>query len=159
MYRNRKDSQGRRLSRLANSRDTHIPRREPGDCRTILGAPDVTVVFEESSALWHEESTQRRLEDLLQYKRENCSYMIHSVPEALIKTLVSEMKRRGAYLFITDLQERYYESFGSSWREFVSIMADGQDEEDNLLITIDSRSTWIKNIARDTLKGLSCTLL
>lgn len=127
--------------------------------KVIVGSPDVTVVFEESSTLWHEVDTQTRLADLLRYRRQNCSYMIHSVPQHLIRPLTREMRARGAYLFITELQDRYYESFGKTWTDFVSAMALEADEGHNdLLITIESSTTWMKTMARDTLKGLSCPI-
>lgn len=159
VYKNRKNSRRRSstlFSKLQNGSSSH---REFGGIRTIVGSPDITVIFEESSALWHEAESQSRLAELLQYKREHCSYMIHSVPEHLIRMLTKEMKTRGAYLFITELQEQYYESFGKSWREFVSAMAVEEDDgNDNLLITIGSSATWIKSMAHDALKGLSCPL-
>lgn len=160
IYRNRKSSQFRSSNQASNMQNRRSSHHGPGASRTIVGSPDITVVFEESSALWHELETQTRLADLLRYKRRDCSYMIHSVPQHLIRPLTIEMRARGAYLFITELQDRYYESFGKTWADFVSAMAVQEDAgHDNLLITIESSTTWIKTMARDTLKGLSCPLL
>jgi hypothetical protein len=33
------------------------------------------------------------------------------------------LKPRAQYLFVTDLQERFYESFGAGWDVFVDAMA------------------------------------
>ena len=157
MFKNRKSSQ--RLSSALSLRTEkgETSHHEFKPQRSILGAPDITVVFEESSALWHEADSQTRLSELLRYNRENCSYMVHSVPEYLIRMVTTDLRHRGGYLFITELRENYYESFGKTWEEFVSTMAAQQDEgEDNVLITIDSSTAWIKNMARDTLRGLNC---
>lgn len=157
MFKNRKSSQ--RLSSVPSlkSQKGIASHHEFGSQRSILGAPDVTVVFEESSALWHEAESQTRLSELLRYNRENCSYMVHSVPEYLLRMVTMDLRHRGGYLFVTELRENYYESFGKTWEEFVTTMAAEQDEgEDNVLITIDSSAAWIKNMARDTLRGLNC---
>lgn len=160
MFKNRKSSQ--RLSSVPSSRSQNsTPSHRPsGAQRSILGSPDVTVVFEESSALWHETASQARLAELLRYNRDSCSYMIHSVPEYLIRMVTMDLRHRGGYLFVTELRDRYYESFGKTWGEFVSAMAAQQDEgQDNVFITIDSSATWIKKMARDTLRGLNCPFL
>lgn len=157
MYKNRKSSRrlGSALSlRAQNGGATH---HEFGGRSTILGGPDITVVFEESSALWHKTTSQARLAELLRCNRESCSYMIHSVPEYLIRMVTMDLRNRGGYLFVTELRDRYYESFGKTWEDFISAMAAEHDEgEDNVLITIDSSTAWIKIMARDTLRGLNC---
>lgn len=160
LYRNRKGTRRQSLMPLRKIENRDSFQISPGGAGTIIGSPDVTVIFEESSALWHEAGTQTRLADLLRYRQDQCSYMIHSVPQHLIRPLTREMRSRGAYLFLTELQDRYYESFGKTWTDFVSAMAaEDHAGEDNLFITIGSSSAWLRNMARDTLKGLSCPIL
>jgi len=48
--------------------------------------------------------------------------MISAVPENKIREVVKELCHRGAYLFVTDLVDNFYESFGKSWRDFVVAM-------------------------------------
>jgi hypothetical protein len=83
--------------------------------------------------------------------------MIHSVPEYLIRSVTMDLRHRGGYLFVTELQDDYYESFGKTWEDFVSAMAAQQDDGGNdVLITIDSNATWFKKLACDALRGLNC---
>lgn len=159
IYKNRKITRFRSSTALPRGQHRGSLEHAAGSTRTIVGSPDVTVVFEESSALWHEAESQTRLAELLRYKRGNCCYMVHSVPQHLIRTLTRDLRSRGAFLFVTDLEDRYYESFGKMWDEFVSAMAVQDDEgHDKLLITIESTSTWIRSVARDTLRGLNCPI-
>ena len=48
--------------------------------------------------------------------------MISAVPRDQIGALVRELRCRGAYLFVTDLVDGFYESFGSGWGDFVEAM-------------------------------------
>jgi hypothetical protein len=59
------------------------------------------------------------------YGWKSTSYMIHSTPEAKIQDLVLAVRDRAAYLFVTDLTEGCYQSFGASWEVFVASMAKG----------------------------------
>jgi hypothetical protein len=49
--------------------------------------------------------------------------MVHSVPEREVEALVTELRQRGGYVFVTNLTMNYYESFGKSWEKFVECMA------------------------------------
>ena len=46
--------------------------------------------------------------------------MISAVPGEEIGSLVRELRHRGAYLFVTDLVNHFYEIFGNSWGDFVA---------------------------------------
>lgn len=48
--------------------------------------------------------------------------MISAVPGNKIGEAVQELCHRGAYLFVTDLVDDFYESFGKSWADFVVAM-------------------------------------
>lgn len=78
--------------------------------------------MEESFATYKSASLQYRLTSLLRYKPKMCAYLVHSVPEEELESLVHELRRRGGYLFVTDLTAGYYCSFGKSWNGFISAM-------------------------------------
>lgn len=82
----------------------------------------MTAVVEESYRKFKSVELQERLFSLLRYDRSRCCYIVHSVPRNEIKQLVLELRHRGQYLFVTELRERYYEKFGSSWDDFVEAM-------------------------------------
>jgi hypothetical protein len=99
----------------------HNPGTIP-DVRLANPGPDVTAVFEASYAEYRSAANQERLALLMPYKPDQCAYFVHSVPLQALKQLVVELRDRGQYLFVTNLREHYYVSFGSSWREFVEAM-------------------------------------
>ena len=73
---------------------------------------------------WHRyqsEEVQKRLAEY-HYDQARSGYMISGVPRSEITPLTHELRRRGSYLFITDLVDNFYESFGPSWEEFVAAM-------------------------------------
>jgi len=86
------------------------------------GAPEITTVFESSHESWLDMKVQTRLSDLLRHQRQQCCYMVHSVPLDLIMDTTMELRERGTYIFVTDLCEHYYEKFGKSWELFVEAM-------------------------------------
>lgn len=49
--------------------------------------------------------------------------MVYSVPLDLVVDVTMELRRRGMYVFLTDLREHYYAKFGESWELFVKTMA------------------------------------
>lgn len=91
--------------------------------KLCCGAPDITTVFETSHALWLDMEVQKRLSDLLRHQRLQCCYMVHSVPLDLVTDVTMVLRKRGMYVFVTDLREHYYETFGKSWEVFVKTMA------------------------------------
>lgn len=84
--------------------------------------PDITVVAEQSFATYKSEEAEERLKRLLRYERNQCAFIIHSVPKEEIGDLVKELKKRGGALFVTDLCEDVYCGFGDSWGDFVEAM-------------------------------------
>lgn len=50
--------------------------------------------------------------------------MVHSVPAGQVFELTRELRGRAEYVFVTDLAKDYYQSFGHSWNEFVTAMAE-----------------------------------
>ena len=64
---------------------------------------------------------QKRLRDY-HYDRSRSGYMISGVPMEDIGYLVRELRIRGTYIFVTDLIDHFYESFGPSWNIFLDAM-------------------------------------
>lgn len=99
----------------------HNPGTVP-DASLAHQKPDITAVFEESYSCYRSESTQERLSAKC-YDRAASSFIVYSTPIGEIKNLVNELRPRAQYLFVTDLQERYYESFGPGWTTFIEAVA------------------------------------
>jgi hypothetical protein len=77
--------------------------------------------MEESFERWQSVAVQHRL-SMVPYDNTRSAYMVHSVPINEVRGLVRELRHRGKYLFVTDLQEHYYVQFGTCWSEFVDAM-------------------------------------
>lgn len=84
--------------------------------------PDITAIFEASYASYQSEWTQAQL-DAGHYDRASSSFIVHSTSIEEIANLVNELRTRAEYLFVTDLQDRYYESFGQGWTTFIEAVA------------------------------------
>jgi hypothetical protein len=116
-----KHDQGIQGARLVMHNPGTIPEK-----RTTQVKPDITAIFEASYTTFEDESVQERLSATANhdhYRRTSVSFIVHSTPIGEIKALVDELKLRAQYLFVTDLQERYYESFGAGWDVFVDAVA------------------------------------
>ena len=107
----------------------HNPGTVPDERMAEL-KPDVTAVFEQAYAVYRDESVQEGLTSG-GYERTAASIIVHSTPIEEIKGLVDELKVKAEYLFVTDLQEDYYQSFGASWDVFVDAVAGGAGEDIN----------------------------
>jgi hypothetical protein len=83
----------------------------------------VTAIVEESFAQYRSNSIQERLH-LQGLNRAKCCYIVHTVPKDELKPLVHQLRKRGEYLFVTDLCENYYSQFGPGWKDFVEAMVD-----------------------------------
>lgn len=57
------------------------------------------------------------------YNRSSSSLIVHSVPIDQIETLTLDLAKRADYVFVTDLTEDYYNSFGPGWERFVKAVA------------------------------------
>lgn len=99
----------------------HNPGTVP-DTSLACQKPDVTAIFEESYSCYRSKSAQKHL-SAKPYDRAASLFIVHSTPMAEIKKLVNELRPRAEYLFVTDLQERYYESFGPGWTTFIEAVA------------------------------------
>lgn len=58
-----------------------------------------------------------------EYNRSSSSLIVHSVPIDQIETLTLDLAKRAEYVFVTDLTEDYYNSFGPGWERFVKAVA------------------------------------
>ncbi|GAB7365320.1 hypothetical protein MBLNU230_g6401t1 [Neophaeotheca triangularis] len=85
-----------------------------GDARA-----DITVVFEQSfQELQVQEDSLD--DDLDEDDRSDYAYVVHSVPSGKdLGKLLANWSHQAEYLFVTTLDEDYYNSFGSSWRRFI----------------------------------------
>jgi hypothetical protein len=84
------------------------------------------VTFEQSYDLYQSTSTQSMLDRSISsgdYNRSSSSLIVHSVPIDQIETLTLDLAKRAEYLFVTDLTEDYYNSFGPGWERFVKAVA------------------------------------
>ncbi|KAJ9112226.1 hypothetical protein QFC22_006310 [Naganishia vaughanmartiniae] len=101
----------------------HNPGTTP-DASIANQKPDITAVFEDAYSRYRSQSKEDRISAGL-YDRAASLFIVHSTPLGEIKRLVNELRSRVGYLFVTDLQERYYESFGPGWTSFVkAVVAD-----------------------------------
>lgn len=100
----------------------HNPGTIP-DARYADQNTDVTVVFEQSYTLY--QTKQADLESLTA-DRIHYSYVVHSLPtsmnEADLRKFSDTLSHHAGYLFLTDLDTDYYESFGPNWSKFVDGM-------------------------------------
>lgn len=83
---------------------------------------DITVVFEDDYSAF-----QNRLASLtaLPKNRSEYSIMINSVPAmstAGLRTFVDQLSQLAEFLFLTNNDEDYYESFGSQWVNFTDVV-------------------------------------
>lgn len=84
----------------------------------IEAEPDLVVIFEGPYDDWRQTAIQERMARLSRYDRSQCCHIVHSVPHDSLRELFTEIKYRGSHLYLTDLSERFYESFGQSWKKF-----------------------------------------
>jgi hypothetical protein len=93
----------------------------PPDAELADSGPDVIITCEEPYHRYCGGEVQKRLKEY-HYDRAKSGYMISAVPANEISEVVQELCHRGAYLFVTDLVDDFYESFGKSWGDFVAAM-------------------------------------
>lgn len=95
----------------------------PPDSGLANPGPDVFINCEEPYERYLGEEVQKRLKDY-HYDQPKSGYMISGVPEDKVAEFVRELRHRAAYLFVTDLVDNFYESFGPSWGAFVAAFED-----------------------------------
>ncbi|KAK0737796.1 spherulin 4-like cell surface protein [Schizothecium vesticola] len=84
-----------------------------------LPSADVTVVFEHDYAAW-QGGRDVAVAELPRSFRDSYSLMVHSVPETVgMGRLLKGLSPVARYLFVTNKDVDYYESFGEDWRDFV----------------------------------------
>ena len=93
----------------------------PPDPELADPGPDVILVCEEPFDRYRGDEVQQRLSEF-PYHRERSGYMLSGAPGEDIQQLVQELRPRGKYLFVTELVEDFYESFGTSWGDFMDAM-------------------------------------
>jgi hypothetical protein len=98
----------------------------PPDAGLADPGPDVIVTCEEPYDRYIGDEVQKRLKEL-HYDQPKSGYMISGVPEDKVGGLVRELRHRGAHLFVTDLVDDFYESFGPSWGAFVAAFEEGDE--------------------------------
>ncbi|KAH8787744.1 cell surface protein [Hyaloscypha finlandica] len=91
----------------------------PPDAELGNPGPDVIVTCEEPYERYQGEEVQKRLKDY-HYDQPRSGYMVSGVPSTEIPALLQKLRYRGEYLFVTDLVNNFYESFGDSWGEFIT---------------------------------------
>lgn len=84
-----------------------------------LPSADVTVVFEHDYAAW-QGGRDVAVAELPKGLRDGYSLMVHSVPETVgMGGLLRGLSPVARYLFVTNKDVDYYESFGEDWEDFV----------------------------------------
>ncbi|KAK1833937.1 Spherulation-specific family 4-domain-containing protein [Podospora conica] len=84
-----------------------------------LPSADVTVVFEHDYAAW-QGGRDVAVAELPAGSRDGYSLMVHSVPQTVeMGKLLRGLSPVARYLFVTNKDVDYYESFAEDWRDFV----------------------------------------
>jgi hypothetical protein len=88
----------------------------------------MTFICEEPYARYRSDEVQKWLE-LHPFDRTHAGFMISGVPNEEVHGLVQELRRRSAYIFVTEVVDDFYESFGeSSWGAFMRALQHGDGE-------------------------------
>lgn len=111
------------LPPLADSPDLQVIHNPgtPPDYALADPGPEVIVTSEEPFERFQGDEVQKRLRDY-HYGQPRTAFMISGVPQEQVAEFARELRNRGAYLFVTDLVDDFYESFGSSWANFVAAL-------------------------------------
>jgi len=92
----------------------------PPDARLAQTA-DAVVTCEESFARYRSKEVQEHYANF-NYSHAMSAYQISGVPTAEVAWLTGALRRECAYLFVTDLVENFYESFGSGHEKFIAAL-------------------------------------
>lgn len=97
------------------------------DARLTDPDVDITVVFEGSYQDYQEDSSSRALRAQLAslpYDRSGVSCIMFSVRTGMSqgdrRSLADELSQHAEFLYLTDLSQNYYESFGPHWQDFIA---------------------------------------
>ncbi|KAM7186567.1 Spherulation-specific family 4 domain containing protein [Naviculisporaceae sp. PSN 640] len=120
----------------------HNPGTPPEGPLSSFGSPDLVCVSEEPHPRYINPEVQVRLETY-SLPHDKTLFQVSGVPlgavEAMTKRILARPakgKQQGAgertarYIFVTDLDKDFYESFGESWGRFVKAVAAVVDEEE-----------------------------
>jgi hypothetical protein len=97
------------------------------DARFAEAGPDITTVAEVDYGQFQTAEYQDWLAKS-PYGRDQSSYMIHGAPVDGLADFVSALRGRARYLFVTNLSEGCYQSFGDAWEVFVEAISEGSAE-------------------------------
>lgn len=88
--------------------------------------PDATVVVETAYEQFMTDEYQEWLATS-PYDWSRSCYMIHSTPDEQVDSVAREVKSRARYVFVTSARKCFYETWASSWKGFVAVMAETED--------------------------------
>ncbi|KAL3443105.1 Spherulation-specific family 4 [Aspergillus insuetus] len=94
----------------------------------IAATAEMTFICEEPYSRYRSDEVQKWLE-LHPFERTRAGFMISGVPNEEVHGLVQELRRRSAYIFVTEVADDFYESFGeSSWGAFMRALQHGDGD-------------------------------
>lgn len=100
----------------------HNPGTIP-DSGLETNSTDITIVFENAYEAYQ---TKQSALVSLSGGRSRYSYVVHSAPTSMSKSdlrdFVNKMSKTAEFLFVTDLSQDYYSSFGPDWQAFVDVV-------------------------------------
>jgi len=103
-------------NRLDLQQIMHNPGTPPDERLTRMA--DVIIVCEEPFQRYNDATTQNHLAKF-GFDRQRCGYQVSGVPVDQVGSFVPAVISRCTYLFVTDLADDFYESFGESWKAFI----------------------------------------
>ncbi|KAL4967042.1 spherulation-specific family 4 protein [Aspergillus stella-maris] len=99
----------------------HNPGTAPSAALLATQTADLTITCEEPYHHYRSAEVQDWL-GLNPMARDQAGYMVSGVPAEAVQELVRELRHRSGYVFVTDTEVDFYESFGESWAGFVRAM-------------------------------------
>lgn len=92
----------------------HNPGTAPVQALASPGLADLIIVCEESYARYRSRDLQAWLA-MHPVEWARAGFIVNGVPGREVAGLIRELGRRGGYLFVTELEDRFYERFGEAW--------------------------------------------
>ncbi|KAL4937831.1 hypothetical protein BDV06DRAFT_215585 [Aspergillus oleicola] len=99
----------------------HNPGTAPDTLLVATQTSDLTFICEEPYTRYRSEEVQNWL-GLHPIHREQAGYMVSGVPAEEMNGLVSELRHRSGWIFVTETEVDFYERFGETWYGFVRAM-------------------------------------
>ncbi|RDW68757.1 spherulation-specific family 4 protein [Aspergillus mulundensis] len=94
----------------------------PPDPR-LSTSSDLVFVCEESFSRFRSPEVQDWLA-AHPFERGRAGYMLSGVPGAEVAAVVGELRKRAAWIFVTDVEVDFYERFGGAWGGFLAALRD-----------------------------------